>query len=507
MPTAIVDALVAWAAEAPGQLAFTVDKDERLTNVALAGHARQAAGMFHSRGVGRGDVVAVSLPTSGALIAGILGAQAVGAIPVVVDPAVAPSVLARWLGRLGCAVIIATEDRCANLTAVGFDALPPSAVDASDQASGVTGASPDDIAYLQLTSGTTGEPQASAITHRALAAQVDGLAVAMDAGPDDVFVSWLPLHHDMGLVGFVFYPLLRRSPSHLLQPSLRSLPMWLKTIDDEGGTITAGPDFAYRAASFMDTADYCLATLRFASIGAEPVRRRTIEAFEARFGLGPVLRPSYGLGEATLAVTISRPETTRKWTDDGVAGCGVPLPGIEVSVRDEAGHDCAAGVQGQVHVRGDFLFSGYWRDEAATSAAIVDGWFATGDLGHVDECGELFISGRTRAMIKRGGRLIPSRAVEELVDQVPGVLRSAAFGSAGEREDLVVAAEPFGMADDAQELTRSIAHAVRAGLGFPPDEVHLLRRRGIPLTGSGKVRHAELRQLHATGQLDLVPLD
>ena len=165
----------------------------------------------------------------------------------------------------------------------------------------------------------------------------------------------------------------------------------------------------------------------------------------------------------------------------------------------------ASGEVGEIRLQARNLMRGYHREPA--QAGFVDGWFATGDLGHMDERGELFISGRTRAMIKRGGRLIPSRAVEELVDEVPGVLRSAAFGSAGEREDLVIAVEPFGSPADAQVLTRSIAHAVRSGLGFPPDEVHLLRRRGIPLTSSGKVRHTELRQLHEMGQLDLIAVD
>ena len=172
---------------------------------------------------------------------------------------------------------------------------------------------------------------------------------------------------------------------------------------------------------------------------------------------------------------------------------------------DERGVDVASGEVGEIRLQARNLMRGYHREPA--QAGFVDGWFATGDLGHMDERGELFISGRTRAMIKRGGRLIPSRAVEELVDEVPGVLRSAAFGSAGEREDLVIAVEPFGSPADAQVLTRSIAHAVRSGLGFPPDEVHLLRRRGIPLTSSGKVRHTELRQLHEMGQLDLIAVD
>jgi fatty-acyl-CoA synthase len=449
----------------------------------------------------------VSLPTSGSLLAAILGAQWIAAIPVVVDHAVAPPVMASWLGRLGCTTIVADEAVCSELVAEGLRALPPSTLESYGDVPPVEESSAEDIAYLQLTSGTTGEPQASAISHRALASQIDGLASVLGARADDDLVSWLPLYHDMGLVGFVFYPLRQRRPCHLLPPSLRSLPRWLSTIDDEGGTITASPDFGYRAASLLEPDAYSLATLRFASIGAEPVRRRTIESFEARFGLGPVVRPSYGLGEATLAVTISPPGSERTWTDDGLAGCGRPLPGVEVEVRDDRGRPCTAGVTGQVHVRGETLLSGYWRDEAATGAAVVDGWLATGDLGHVDERGELFISGRIRAMIKRSGHLIPARAVEELADQVPGVMRSAAFGAEGQREALVLVAEQFGTSDDRAEIVRSMAQAVQAGLGFPPDRVHLLRRGGIPITGSGKIRYDELRRLHGTGELEPLPLD
>ena len=321
-----------------------------------------------------------------------------------------------------------------------------------------------------------------------------------DIGRDDVLVSWMPLHHDFGLVLFLFGPAIFGTTTHLLQPRLTNLRRWMTTIEREGGTVTAAPDFAYRAAArLLADDDLDLSGLRIAFSGGEPVRATTVERFERTFGVPGVVTPGYGLAEATLGVTMF-PVGARERTDpEGTVSCGPPLPDIEVRIVDEHGADAAPGARGQVVVRAPGVFAGYWGDPSATDRVLRDGWLFTGDIGHLDEEGHLYVVGRQRAMIKRAGRLIPARAVEEVVDLVPGVRRSGAIGvetGPGRDEDLVVVAE---VARATGGLEREIERAVRSALGFVPAAVQLVGRGQVPLTKNGKLRHVELKRRYLSG--------
>ncbi len=324
----------------------------------------------------------------------------------------------------------------------------------------------------------------------------------------DVLVSWLPLHHDLGLVQFAFAPLYFGRPAHLLQPALTNVRAWLATISRVRGTITASPDFAFRLATrVVEPGTVDLSSLRVAVNGGEPIRRSTVKEFEERFSLPGVMRSGYGLGEATLAVA-SLPAGLPLRTDAaGNVSCGPPLQGIDVRIMGADGRVLGPGETGEIQARGETVFAGYWRDSAATREVLRDGWLHTGDLGSLDDGGHLYVSGRLRAMIKRAGALVPARVVEEVVDMVDGVRLSAAIGCEDEAgmEDVVVIAEASLRILDSPRrcdgLRRAIEAGVQEALGFPPRAVVLVAPKSIPRSDSGKVKHVELRERYVSGRL------
>ena len=435
-------------------------------------------------------MLAIRLPTSLEAIALIFGAQWIGGIPVLVSPSEPEAYQLRQLASLDCRIVVAESGgdprvmTLAALTRHGGTA-PPEPVSA-----------PSGVAYLQRTSGTTGDPKAASLTHRNLVAGVQAIGVAVEVEASDVLVSWLPLFHDYGLVQFVFFPVYYGLPVHLLQPKLGQIRAWLRLVEAVGATVTGAPDFAYRLATRLfrnETVD--VSSLRHAGSGGEPVRSSTIRAFESRFSVPGVVRPGYGLGETTLAVCVARVGSPLRVDLAGNVSCGPPLPGYEVRIL-ESGTAARPHPTGEILVRGAGVFERYF---GATETALdSDGWFRTGDLGYLDDLGELHVCGRVRAMIKRAGALIPARAVEEIVDRVSGVRRSAALGCAdeGAGEDLVVVAE----ARRSEGLARTIERELSERLGFPPRRVVLVPPRTLPLTGSGKLRYEAIRLRLLSGE-------
>jgi acyl-CoA synthetase (AMP-forming)/AMP-acid ligase II len=346
---------------------------------------------------------------------------------------------------------------------------------------------PEDIAFLQLTSGTTGESRAAAVSHEALVVYLR----AHTPLPGDVLVSWMPLHHDFGLVRFMFQASYFGLPCHLLPPALTSLGRWLRTITEVRGTMTGAPDFAYRLAARSVSPDGIdLGSLRIANNGGEPVRASTIALFEERFRCPGAMSPGYGLAEATLGVSSVSAGEPVVVDARGAVSVGRPR---ELTVRiARGGVALPAGEIGDIELAGRHLFSGYWRAGGGLdrSPFTDDGWLRTGDTGYLDQAGRLYVLGRTRAMVKQAAALIAPREVEEVVDRVPGVRLSAAIGMPGGPsggEELVVVIE--GQPDEAE-----VVAAVRAALGVAPGRVLRVPPRTIPLTHNGKIRHAALRE-------------
>ncbi|HEX7679334.1 MAG TPA: AMP-binding protein [Thermoanaerobaculia bacterium] len=340
---------------------------------------------------------------------------------------------------------------------------------------------PDAIAFLQPTSGTSGEPLAAMITQGNLMASLHSSQDLIDPSSSDVLVGWVPPWHDLGLLRFLLGPVYFGIPCYLIPPAVKTIGEWLGTISTVKGTISGAPDFAWRLATrLVDAGAVDLRSLRFATNGGEPVRASTIAAFEIHFGLHGVLRPGYGLAEATLGVAATRPGEGLRVDERGNVSCGTPLKNVEVRIEDD-----------EILVQGPAVFAGYFAAAAPTALALRDGWLHTGDVGKRDDDGHLYILGRRRAMIKRGGVMLAPREIEEAVQTLPQVRLAAAVGIASElTEEIVVVVE---VEKDASSIGGLVAAAVERSIGFVPDRVLVQERGSIPRTSNGKIRHAVLR--------------
>jgi acyl-CoA synthetase (AMP-forming)/AMP-acid ligase II len=249
-----------------------------------------------------------------------------------------------------------------------------------------------------------------------------------------------------------------------------------------------------------------LGSLRLVVTGGEPVRLATIRAFESRFDLPGVVRPAYGLSEATLAVTAVAPGEPLAVDATGNVSCGRPLPGFELRVVDANGADCGAGEPGEIRVKSESLFSGYFEPGGPDTGMLREGWLATGDWGRLGAQGELYVLGRRRNLLKHGGATYAPRELEDAATEVAGVLASAAIAlrdrARGEELPVLVVERATGAASAPAELARAVAESVRRELGILPGEVLIVAPGTLPRTDNGKLRHGELRRLLAAGELE-----
>jgi fatty-acyl-CoA synthase len=287
---------------------------------------------------------------------------------------------------------------------------------------------------------------------------------------------------------------------------MTALPSWLQTISRVGGTITAAPDFVYRLSGrLVDPRTVDLHTLRVATNGGEAVRLSSINTFEERFAVPGVVRPGFGLAEATLGVASTLEGEPIMVDDTGAVCCGAPLRNVRLRIADAEGRDQPAGVRGRILVAGEAVSAGYLNDPESTAAILQDGWLDTGDVGATDAAGRLYVHGRTRAMIKRAGAAIAPREIEELVDELAGVRRSAAVGLDTGPEALTemvcVVVEIERRVDPAGEaaLSGDISSTIRRALGFAPNAIRFVKPGWIPRTATGKTQYSELKSLLRSG--------
>jgi acyl-CoA synthetase (AMP-forming)/AMP-acid ligase II len=492
------------AAEAPDALAFA-DGGERLSYGRLQAEAAGLAGGLALSGLGRGDRVALLLPAGLDFIRAFFALQLLAAVPCALDPASPPALCARRAARVRPRLVLvggapAGELSAAlaaeGLRAVALPEIPRAAAPSPAESTG------DGVAFLQPTSGTSGEPRAAVVLQRNALASLRAARDRLAIGPRDVLVSWVPPWHDLGLLRFVLGPVYLGAPCHLVMPAVRTLPLWLETAARVRATVLGAPDFAYRlAVRLADPRGLDLSALRLATNGGEPVRRSTILAFEERFGVPGVVRPGYGLAEATLGVTCLLPGEPLRADARGDVSCGRALPGVELRIAAEDG----AGEVGEILVRGPAVFAGYFEAEEASREALRDGWLHTGDVGRLDADGHLYVLGRRRALLKRGGVPLAPRELEEAAGSVPGIRAVAAVGlppaSAAATEEIAVAVEAD-PAVPAHAIAAAVASAIEAALGFAPDRVVVLAPRTLPRTANGKVRHQALRDGLLDGELE-----
>jgi acyl-CoA synthetase (AMP-forming)/AMP-acid ligase II len=533
----------------PGGVTF-VGLDEReafLPWGAVVERARRAAGALADLGIEPGDRVAIVLRTEPAFLDAFLGAWLCGAVPVPLYPPVRLgrmeeylAATARMLAVSGARAVVSAGGARRLLGAAVERAHPPlGCVDAARLLAAAPAAprlpAPGELGLVQFSSGSTVDPRPVALTHGALQAMVDALVV--ETAPDrarDALLCWLPLYHDMGLIGGLLGPATYPGPLVLIAPEhfLARPALWPRAMARHGATICAAPSFAYAYVADrvrpVDLAGLSLARWRLALDGAEPISASALRRFAG--ALAPhgfdarALRPVYGLSEAALAVTFARPGaspfTVRevdpvRLARDGVVArggravvsVGTPVSGVEVELRTPSGAPAGEGRLGRIWVRGPALMQGYLGDPAGTAAALQGGWLDTGDLGFVAG-GELYLHGRAKdVVIVRGANHAPEEFEAPLVG-VPGLRPgcAVALGRAAEGggEELWILAERARDAreDDDGALAAAAAAAVTGATGVAPRAVHVLAPGSLPRTSSGKLRRGEARRRLEAGTLD-----
>lgn len=395
---------------------------------------------------------------------------------------------------------------------------------------------PQDTAFLQFTSGSTGDPKGVILSHANLMANVRAMGQALEVGPEDVLVSWLPLYHDMGLIGAWFGPLYYAVPLVIMSPLtfLARPERWLQAIHRYKGTISGAPNFAYEAciSRIPDAAleGLDLSSWRVAFNGAEAVSPKTLDGFYSRFAESGFRReammPVYGLAENCVGLAfppldrgpnidhIDRDTLMSKGIAEPISpddpraialpGCGFPIPGHQIRLVDASGREVPDRVQARIEFQGPSATSGYFRNAEATATLFDGEWLDSKDLGYTVD-GELFITGRVKDMIIRGGRNIFPVELEEAVGNLDGIQQGgvAAFGSADPEtgtERLVVMAEFRRRDPNAQEKIRSTISELSVDqIGMPPDVIMLVPPRSVPKTSSGKIRRQAAKILFETG--------
>jgi len=508
-----------------------------------------AAARLATHGVRRREPMLVALPTSREFIEYWVGGLFHGALPVAMAPVGSAGALAVHLQklddvrtRIGAGTVVCSESLRDEARAAGLEELAGACVTAAELDAltprpdwKAHRAEPDEIAFLQLTSGSTGRQRAVQISHRSALHNARGIDETIGhplGGPASEvlqsIVSWLPLNHDMGLIGCLFLSLIHGFDLWLMQPkSFLARPLWwLKHLGEHGPTLAEAPNFAFQlCVERVDpeaARDLDLSNWRAAMTGAEMVRPETIDAFCERFG--PVgfrpetFRPCYGLAEATLAVTVdgvargARTLSAPAGTDHGfgltdIVSVGQPLPDTEVGIFAADGTRVRDGSIGEISVKGPSIFSGYYNDPEASAECLVDGWLRTGDLGFLDS-GELYITGRTKDLIIVNGNNLMPHELERIAENASeggGSRRSAAFsiadGADGERVVLAVEVSET----DADRLA-TIEREVRLGVGHtvsvPLADVVFVRRGRLSKTTSGKVQRNRVRQQYLDGKLE-----
>ncbi|NBD12569.1 fatty acyl-AMP ligase [Corallococcus silvisoli] len=507
--------------------------------------AKRAAAGLARLGVKPGDRVALLLPTSPAFMDAYFGALLAGAVPVPLYPPVRLGRLeeyhrstARMLQLTG-AVVVLTDTRVRLLLGPSVEqARPPlgchtvDAVMHGDEDLEVE-VTPDALGLIQFSSGSTVDPKPVALTHGALVAQVAALEVAMPLSPGvmPVGVSWLPLYHDMGLIGCVLAALYYPGSLVLIPPEvfLAKPALWLRALSRHRGFVSPAPNFAYglclKRVKDADLQGVDLSAWMHALNGAEPVSADTLRRFAERFGRwgfsARALRPVYGLSEASLAVTFPPegrgprelgvdPEALARegQARDGartLVSVGAPVAGFEVQVRGEDGAALPERRVGRVFAKGPSLMRGYFGDAEATARVMGgEGWLDTGDLGFSAD-GELYLTGRAKDLVIIRGANHSPQAFEEPLLQVEGVRTGCAvalgFTPEGSEDEALLILAEWAERGDTASVEADIRAAVVEATGVQPHTVRLLEPGTLPRTSSGKLRRSEALRRYLAGAL------
>jgi acyl carrier protein len=520
-----------------------------ITYAELRDSAAEIAAGLLERGLQPGQSVALMLPTGRDYFRSFFGVLLAGGVPVPIYPPARPSQIEDHLGRHAgilsnalAAILVTVPEAKAVARLLQAQVETLRAVVTADELA-VTGQQapaytlqPGQIALLQYTSGSTANPKGVALTHANLLANIRAMGQAAQVGSTDVFVSWLPLYHDMGLIGawlgslYYAMPLVVMSPLTFLARPER----WLWAIHKYRGTFSASPNFGYELclrkipAEALEGLD--LSAWRWAFNGAEPVSPDTLANFAQRFeryGLRrESLSPVYGLAECSVGLAFPPPgrgplvDRIRRdsFTRSGRAepagseeadalrfvACGRPLPGHQIRVVDATGREVGERVEGRLEFKGPSTTAGYFRNPEQNRLLFHEEWLDSGDYAYFAE-GDVYLTGRAKDIVIRAGRNIYPHELEEAVGNIPGVRRGcvAVFGSPDRvsgTERLVVMAETRETDKQKRDELRSRINALTLDmLGTPADDIVLAPMHGVLKTSSGKIRRAACRELYEHG--------
>jgi 1-acyl-sn-glycerol-3-phosphate acyltransferase len=527
------------------------DAAEEISYAELHAGAVAVAAGLQERGLQRGQTVAIMLPTGHDFFYSFYGILLAGGVPVPIYPPTRLSQIEDHLrrqasildsARTSILITVPEGQRLARLLGAQVEGLRSVVTVQELSSRGAAHApptlQPEDIAFLQYTSGSTGTPKGVVLTHANLLANIRAMGQVAGTTSREIFVSWLPLYHDMGLIGACFGSLYYACPLVLMSPLafLARPERWLWAIHHHRGTISAAPNFAYelclRRIEARDIDGLDLSSWQMALNGAEPISPETVMRFcdrFAKYGFRPqTMTPVYGLAESSLGAAFPPPgrgvqidrvqrdpfarsgQAIPAAEDDLTAlrfvSCGRPLPGHQIRIVDATGYEAAERQVSHLQFKGPSATSGYFRNPEDTRRLFDGDWLNSGDLAYIAG-GDVYVTGRVKDLILRAGRNIYPHELEEAIGNLPGIRKGcvAVFGSPDSvsgTERLVVVAEtrePDAKARD--QLRSQIDVTVLDLLGTPADDVVLAPRQTVLKTSSGKVRRAACRERYERGDI------
>jgi fatty-acyl-CoA synthase len=510
--------------------------------------ALHRAAELQAHGLTKGDRVGLVVIEPKEFILTFLACQTVGILPVPLYPPMSFGGLdayaersSRILTSAGAKVLIVSA-KVQNILWSQVDLVPTlrkliraEELDGNTKIPELPEISADDLSFLQYTSGSTSDPKGVMVSHRSLMANINAImGDHFQAKPEqDVVVSWLPLYHDMGLIGKVLCTLVWGCAGVYI-PTLRFIrrpSCWMDAVNRHRGTLTFAPNFALALAArrtrASELAEWDLSCLRSVGCGAEPIQAETVREFTKIFNEGakmPIgaVSPAYGMAEATLAMALCNqaPLTTQvvdasNFENNGLISapvegkavlehvcCGKTFPGHELAAMDTNGNILPDGSEGELCFKGPSVTPGYYKNSEATAAAFRDGWLHTGDLGYTLN-GGVYVTGRLKDLIILNGRNIHPQSIEWAVADVEGVRRGnvIAFSVPGTNsEELVLAVET--RTDDHASLTDAIKTCIQKELSLSIGEIICLKPGSLPKTSSGKLQRRKARQTFLNGELN-----
>ena len=514
------------------EVTYTFPEIERIT-------ARRAAGL-QALGLKKGDRIGLVIIDPEHFVLTFLAAVRIGVVPVPIYP---PPYLGKLDGYMqqtaailksAAPSVLITSDKVARTLEPLSDrvdslarVIPVTELPFSESEPTYPDISPDDVVFLQYTSGSTMEPRGVMVTNKSLISNVTAFIVSgLNMDPKvDSGATWLPLYHDMGLIGFVLGPIVF-GISVVFIPTMRFVKnanVWMETIQNHRASVSFAPNFAFalamRRARPAELDKWDLSCLKALGCGAEPIQADTMFAFARLFSdkcrLSPnAIMPAYGMAEATLAVTMKPLHETLRirrvdkmlFETTGVSrlansdapfqthvSCGVPFPGHELAIMNSEGMASPECVEGEVWIKGPSVGAGYFNNESAWDTQMRGDWFRTGDLGYLAD-GELYITGRIKDLIILNGRNVHPQEIEWIVSRVEGVRPNcvAAFSCPTiNGEGLVIVLETREREHAAIE--DRVEEAVFGATLSKPVGMICLPPSSLPRTSSGKLKRQQVR--------------